>query len=115
VWSLAPHTDELDPAPPLGNSMLLLGNEKATGRPLPAANSRKRLLPCCSLFAAFADQTAKSRNSRKRPQRIQAFLSPETGVRIPVAVLRHGCLTVVEPVSAREAVDGPFTPDMLRR
>jgi hypothetical protein len=67
--------------------MLLLGNEKATRRPLPAANSRKRLLPRCSLFAAFADQTAKSRNSRKRPQRIQAFLSPETGVRIPVAVL----------------------------
>lgn len=28
-------------------------------------------------------------------------------------VFRHGCLTVVEPVSAREAVDGQFAPDML--
>jgi hypothetical protein len=63
--------------------MLLLGNEKATGRPLPAANSRKRLLPLLLPFAAFVDQTAKSRNSRKRPQRIQAFLSPETGFESP--------------------------------
>ncbi len=63
-----------------------LGNKKATERPLTAANSRKGLLPCRLLLAAFPDRTAKSPNSRKRPQRIQAFLSPETGVRIPVAV-----------------------------
>jgi hypothetical protein len=66
--------------------MPLLGNKKATGHPLTAANSRKRSLPNHRLVAAFPDQTGKSRNSRKRPQRIQAFLSPETGVRIPVAV-----------------------------
>ncbi len=72
---------------PLGNSMLPLGNKKATGGPLTAANSRKGSLPNCRFVAAIRDQTAKSPNSRKGPQRIQAILSPEPGVRIPVGVL----------------------------
>jgi len=69
-----------------GNSMALLGNKKATACPLPAANDRKQPQRKVAEIGAFSDQIAKSPISRKPPQRIQTFLSPETGVRIPVAV-----------------------------
>jgi hypothetical protein len=77
----------MDPAPPLGNSMARFGNQGATRRHLPAAKDRKQPEARVAKIAAIADQTAKLPNSRKGPQSTQAFLSPETGVRIPVAVL----------------------------
>jgi hypothetical protein len=72
------------------------------------------VVPGCFRVAERVTMRADPGGARYRANETGSASIRVTGfARARLGVFRHGCLTVVEPVSAREAVDGQFTPDIV--